>query len=112
MTVCCTHLLLLHHLLIFLLSVSNTVQNAFHSNPENMVFDAKHLISCKYNDNEVMGAARQETMAFPAHQQEWDAIHPGQAPQQPAQLCTCCPCVLFLMLLSLHDACRCLRRSA
>src|SRR6266481_2168192 len=111
MTVHCTHLLLLHHLLIFLLSVSNTVQNAFHSNPENMVFDTKCLISCKYNDNKVMGAARQDTLAIPAHQQEWDSIHPGKALRQPVRLCTCCPCVCFLTLLSLHDAHRCLRRS-
>src|SRR6266481_4434360 len=106
MTVHCTHLLLLHHLLIFLLSVSDAAQNTFHSNPENMVFDAKYLISHKYDDNKVMGAAQQETLAIPAHQQEWDAIHPGQAPWRPVRLCTCCPCVRFLMLLSLHDACR------
>ena len=40
-------------LLICFLSVGDAAKNAFHSNPENTVFDAKRLIGRKYDDNEV-----------------------------------------------------------
>ena len=34
-------------------SVGDSAKNAFHSNPENTVFDAKRLIGRKYDDPEV-----------------------------------------------------------
>lgn len=34
-------------------SVGDSAKNAFHSNPENTVFDAKRLIGRKFDDNEV-----------------------------------------------------------
>ena len=34
-------------------SVGDSAKNAFHSNPENTVFDAKRLIGRNFNDNEV-----------------------------------------------------------
>jgi molecular chaperone DnaK (HSP70) len=36
-----------------LLSVGDSAKNAFHSNPENTVFDAKRLIGRKMDDNEL-----------------------------------------------------------
>ena len=40
-------------LLVCLKSVGDSAKNAFHSNPENTVFDAKRLIGRKFDDNEV-----------------------------------------------------------
>ena len=40
-------------LLTFLSSVGDAAKNAFHSNPENTVFDAKRLIGRKMGDPEV-----------------------------------------------------------
>ena len=34
-------------------SVGDSAKNAFHSNPENTVFDAKHLIGRKMNDQDI-----------------------------------------------------------
>lgn len=40
-------------MLSLLLSVGDSAKNAFHSNPENTVFDAKRLIGRKFDDPEV-----------------------------------------------------------
>jgi len=41
-------------LLIFLRSVGDSAKNAFHSNPENTVFDAKRLIGRKMDDQDIV----------------------------------------------------------
>lgn len=41
------------HLCSHLFSVGDSAKNAFHSNPENTVFDAKRLIGRKMDDNEL-----------------------------------------------------------
>ena len=40
-------------LLTLLCSVGDSAKNAFHSNPENTVFDAKRLIGRKFDEPEV-----------------------------------------------------------
>ena len=40
--------------LIFLCSVGDSAKNAFHSNPENTVFDAKRLIGRKMDDQDIV----------------------------------------------------------
>jgi heat shock protein 5 len=42
----------IHHLTLF--SVGDAAKNAFHTNPENTVFDAKRLIGRKMDDPEIL----------------------------------------------------------
>ena len=44
---------LLKKTLIFFFSVGDSAKNAFHSNPENTVFDAKRLIGRKMDDQDI-----------------------------------------------------------